>query len=131
MKSGFQYVAGLSNSNAQYWSVSDSRSGYFKIKDVLPGTYNLTIYKGELEVSTSSVTVTAGQALALNSITPNDPQDTTAIWRIGDWDGTPKGFLNFEDTPMKPTYMHPSDSRLKSWNPANFIVGTTSINGFP
>ncbi|KAL1612292.1 hypothetical protein SLS60_000516 [Paraconiothyrium brasiliense] len=131
MKSGFQYVAGLSNSDAQYWSVADSSSGYFKIKNVLPGTYTLTIYKGELEVATQSVMVTAGNALALNSITASDPQDTTAIWRIGDWDGTPKGFLNFEDTPMKPTYMHPSDSRLKSWNPANFIVGTTAVNGFP
>ncbi|KAJ4357701.1 uncharacterized protein N0V89_002277 [Didymosphaeria variabile] len=131
MKSGFQYVAGLSNTDAQYWSVADSSSGYFKIKDVLPGTYTLTIYKGELEVATQSVTVTAGNALALNSVTASDPQDTTAIWRIGDWDGTPKGFLNFEDTPMKPTYMHPSDTRLKSWNPANFIVGTTATNGFP
>lgn len=27
--------------------------------------------------------------------------------RIGAWDGTPQGFLNFGDTPMKPTYMHP------------------------
>ncbi|KAF2441507.1 polysaccharide lyase family 4 protein [Karstenula rhodostoma CBS 690.94] len=115
MKSGFQYVAGLSNTNAQYWSVADSRFGYFKIKDVLPGTYTLTIYKGEREVATQSVTVTAGNALALNSITPKDSQDTAFIWRIGDWYGTPKGFLNFEDTPTKPTYMHPSDSRLNGY----------------
>jgi rhamnogalacturonan endolyase len=32
---------------------------------------------------------------------------------------------------MKPTYMHPSDPRLASWNPGNFIVGTSKANAFP
>jgi rhamnogalacturonan endolyase len=31
---------------------------------------------------------------------------------------------------MKPTYMHPSDSRLLSWKPTNFIIGTTATSEF-
>ena len=27
--------------------------------------------------------------------------------------------------------MHPSDARLSSWNPSNFIVGTSAVNTFP
>lgn len=85
----------------------------------------------ELEVHTSTVTVTAGGTAALNTITCNDPSDTAVMWRIGEWDGTPKGFLNFGDSPMKPTYMHPSDSRLAKWDASNYIVGTSSAANFP
>lgn len=136
MKSGFTYVAGLSNTNAQYWGTAATSGGAYTITNVLPGTYTLTIYKGELEVSTQSVTVTAGAGTAVHTVTPDDPSDDTAIFRIGDWDGTPKGFLNFETAgtvaaPWKPTYMHPSDGRLSSWDPSNFIVGTTANSGFP
>lgn len=80
---------------------------------------------------TSSVTVSAGAGAAVNTITVSDPSDVTAIWRIGEWDGTPRGFLNFGDTPMKPTYMHPSDSRLADWDAANYIVGTSAASSFP
>ncbi|KAF2686949.1 polysaccharide lyase family 4 protein [Lentithecium fluviatile CBS 122367] len=128
MKSGFQYVVALKNDAAQYWNVA---TGAWRIDGVLPGTYTLTVYKGELEVHTSSVTITAGATTAKNTITCSDPEDTPAIWRIGTWDGTPKGFLNFDATPMKPTYMHPSDTRLASWDAGNYIVGTTATAGFP
>ncbi|EKD21520.1 rhamnogalacturonan lyase [Drepanopeziza brunnea f. sp. 'multigermtubi' MB_m1] len=129
MKSGYTYVAALSNSNAQYWGTANPTTGAFSIAKILPGTYTLTIYKGELGVYTSSVTVTAGGKVALNTITPADVSDTVAIWRIGEWDGTPKGFTNFDKTPMLPTYMHPSDKRLASWNPPNYIVGTSTAVG--
>ncbi|PBP28551.1 rhamnogalacturonan lyase [Diplocarpon rosae] len=132
MKSGYTYVAALSNDAAQYWATADASSGAFNIVKVLPGTYTLTIYKGELGVYTASVTVTAGGKLALNSITPVDPSDTVAIWRIGEWDGSPAGFTNFDQTPMLPTYMHPSDKRLASWKPENYVVGTsTAAASFP
>ncbi|KAH8682255.1 rhamnogalacturonan lyase [Xylariales sp. PMI_506] len=131
MKSGYTYVVGLSNSEAQYWGTAAASTGAWEITGILPGTYTLTVYKSELEVATSSITITAGAGLAVHSITCVDPEDDVAIWRIGDWDGTPKGFLNFADTPMKPTYMHPSDVRLASWDPSNYIVGTSTPSIFP
>ncbi|ORY55495.1 rhamnogalacturonan lyase [Pseudomassariella vexata] len=131
MKSGYTYVVGLKNTAAQYWGTAASSGGAWSITKVLPGTYTLTVYKSELEVYTGSVTITAGAGTAVNTITCTDPADATAIWRIGDWDGTPKGFVNFADTPMKPTYMHPSDTRLASWDPSNYIVGTSTASSFP
>lgn len=131
MKSGITYTVGLSNTDAQYWGTAAASTGAWSIKKVLPGTYTLTVYKDELEVYTTSVTITAAKTTTLNTITCVDPSDTTAIWRIGDWDGTPSGFVNFVDTPWKPTFMHPSDTRLDSWNPGNFIVGTSAASSFP
>lgn len=131
MKSGIEYTVGLSNSDAQYWATAASSGGAWTIKKALPGTYTLTVYKDELEVYTGSVTITAGQTTAVHTIACVDPSDTTAIWRIGDWDGTPSGFVNFVEKPWKPTYMHPSDTRLDSWDPGNFIVGTTAVSQFP
>ncbi|KAF2133890.1 polysaccharide lyase family 4 protein [Dothidotthia symphoricarpi CBS 119687] len=128
MKDGYQYVVGLKNAQGQYWATA---TGAWRIENVLPGTYTLNVYKGELEVHTSTVTITAGGTVTKNTITCADPADTTAIWRIGEWDGTPKGFLNFQDSPMKPTYMHPSDSRLASWDAGNYIVGTSNAGNFP
>lgn len=32
---------------------------------------------------------------------------------------------------MKPTYMHPSDKRLANWDAGTFVVGTTTVSGFP
>ncbi|CAN8104164.1 unnamed protein product [Discula destructiva] len=131
-KSGYTYVVALTNDEAQYWGTADSSNAYaWSITNVLPGTYTLTVYKKELEVYTGSVVITAGAGTAVHTITCVDPEDSTAIWRIGAWDGTPAGFLNFGDTPMKPTYMHPSDTRLSSWDPANFIVGTSAASTFP
>ncbi|POS72178.1 rhamnogalacturonan lyase [Diaporthe helianthi] len=131
MKSGRTYTVGLSNANAQYWTTAASSGGAWQINKALPGTYTLTVYKDELEVYTGSATITAGGKAALNTISLVDPSDRATIWRIGDWDGTPGGFLNFETTPWKPTYMHPSDKRIASWDVGNFIVGTTAVSSFP
>ncbi|KAK8074820.1 polysaccharide lyase family 4 protein [Apiospora hydei] len=130
MKEGHAYVVGLSNPDAQYWATAGG-NGAWSITGVLPGTYTLTVYKSELEVHTSSVTVEAGKGAAVHTITCADPADVPALWRIGEWDGTPRGFLNFGDTPMKPTYMHPADSRLAPWDASNYIVGTSTASIFP
>lgn len=133
MKSGYTYTIGLHNDEAQYWGSAgtSSGSGAWGIYKILPGTYTLTVYKEELEVATTSITVSAGKGTAVNTIVCNDPADTTVIWRIGEWDGTPAGFLNFEERPFKTTYMHPSDSRIASWDVGNYIVGTTPDSNFP
>ncbi|KAI1489786.1 rhamnogalacturonan lyase [Biscogniauxia mediterranea] len=132
MKAGYAYVVGLKNEAAQYWGTASSSSGgAWRIDGVLPGTYALTVYKAELEVASATVTVTAGRGAAVNTLACADPADDAAVWRVGEWDGTPRGFRNFEDEPMKPTYMHPSDARLAAWDPGNYIVGTSAAGDFP
>ncbi|MET7898064.1 rhamnogalacturonan lyase B N-terminal domain-containing protein [Streptomyces mirabilis] len=126
----YAYTVGLANSAAQYWGSARASDGYFSITGVLPGSYTLTVFKGELAVYTSSVTVTAGGTTTLNSIaipSSNDPSTASAIWRIGTWDGTPGGFKNADLM----TYAHPSDVRAASWT-GNVVVGSgTETSAFP
>ncbi|MFJ1604798.1 rhamnogalacturonan lyase B N-terminal domain-containing protein [Streptomyces sp. NPDC088253] len=126
----YAYTVGLANSAAQYWGSARASDGYFSIAGVLPGSYTLTVFKGELAVYTTSVTATAGGTTTLNSIaipSSNDPSNASAIWRIGDWDGTPGGFKNADLM----TYAHPSDVRAASWT-GNVVVGSgTETSAFP
>ncbi|MFF4058668.1 rhamnogalacturonan lyase B N-terminal domain-containing protein [Streptomyces sp. NPDC001668] len=126
----YPYTVGLANSAAQYWGSARSSDGYFSIGGVLPGTYTLTVFKSELAVYTTSVTVTAGGTTTLNSIaipSSNDPSNASAIWRINDWTGTPSGFKNADLM----TYAHPSDVRASSWT-GNVVIGSGSeTSGFP
>ncbi|WP_457422862.1 rhamnogalacturonan lyase B N-terminal domain-containing protein [Roseateles sp. P5_E7] len=126
----FAYTVGFSNATAQYWTGANLASnGFFKSTGMRPGTYTLTVYKNELAVYTGSVTVTAGGTTTLNTLTINaDPSSTTALWRIGSWDGLPTEFLNG----ARLTTMHPSDVRMSSWVPATFVAGSSSAaTGFP
>ncbi|MET9449341.1 rhamnogalacturonan lyase B N-terminal domain-containing protein [Streptomyces cinerochromogenes] len=126
----YPYTVGLANSSAQYWGSARASDGYFSVPHVLPGTYTLTVYKGELAVYTGSVTVSAGATTTLNTITvpaSNDPDNASVIWRIGDWNGTPAGFKNADLM----TYAHPSDVRAASWT-GNVVIGSgTETSGFP
>ncbi|MFF9280279.1 rhamnogalacturonan lyase B N-terminal domain-containing protein [Streptomyces griseosporeus] len=126
----YPYTVGLANSEAQYWTSARASDGWFSLAGVLPGTYTLTVYKGELAVYTTSVTVSAGATTTLNTITvppSGDPGNASAIWRIGDWDGTPGGFKNA----ALMTYAHPSDVRAASWT-GNVVVGSgTETSSFP
>nr|WSY50671.1 polysaccharide lyase family protein [Streptomyces sp. NBC_00886] len=126
----YAYTVGLANSAAQYWGSARASDGYFSIAGVLPGTYTLTVFKGELAVYTGSVAVTAGGTTTLNSIaipSSNDPSNASAIWRIGNWDGSPSGFKNADLM----TYAHPSDVRAASWT-GNVVVGSgTETSAFP
>ena len=66
--------------------------------------------------------VEAGKITRLGAIKiTKDPGATASLWRIGDWDGTPLEFLNGN----KITTMHPSDTRISSWNPGTFVVGSS------
>jgi rhamnogalacturonan endolyase len=124
------YTVGIANPTAQYWGSARASDGYFSISGVLPGTYTLTVFKGELAVYSTSVTVTAGGTTTLNSIavpSTNDPSNANAIWRIGDWNGTPSGFKNADLM----TYAHPSDVRAASWT-GNVVIGSGSeTSAFP
>ncbi len=124
----FDYTVGFSNSTAQYWTKPDPSSGYYNITGMRPGTYTMTTYKNELAVDTRSVNVTSGGTTILNSFSiTGDPDSDSAIWRIGDWDGSPQEFLNGD----KLTTMHPSDVRISTWDPSNYIVGYASNANIP
>ncbi|MEU5887180.1 rhamnogalacturonan lyase B N-terminal domain-containing protein [Streptomyces sp. NPDC047461] len=126
----YAYTVGLANSAAQYWGAARASDGYFSIAGVLPGTYTLTVFKGELAVLTTSVSVSAGGTTTLNSLaipSSNDPSNAGAIWRINDWNGTPSGFKNADLM----TYAHPSDVRAASWT-GNVVIGSsTETSAFP
>ncbi|KAF8607463.1 hypothetical protein BDV93DRAFT_604038 [Ceratobasidium sp. AG-I] len=121
--SGFAAVVGLDNTAAQYWGKVSGTS--FSITGVKPGTYTATLYKKELEVGTGTVTVTAGKTTTL-TLTSTESIKTT-LWQIGSPDGTPSGFLNAD----KIETMHPSDSRMSSWVPVTYTIGSSSASSFP
>ncbi|WP_030602657.1 rhamnogalacturonan lyase B N-terminal domain-containing protein [Streptomyces fulvoviolaceus] len=126
----YAYTVGLANSAAQYWGSARSSDGYFSIGGVLAGTYTLTVFKGELAVYTSSVSVSAGGTTTLNTLaipSSNDPSNASAIWRINNWNGTPSGFKNADLM----LYAHPSDVRASSWT-GNVVIGSgTETSAFP
>ncbi|MEV0634421.1 rhamnogalacturonan lyase B N-terminal domain-containing protein [Streptomyces sp. NPDC050619] len=126
----YPYTVGLANSAAQYWGSARASDGYFSVGGVLPGTYTLTVYKSELAVHSTQVTVSAGGTTTLNSLaipSSNDPSNASAIWRINDWTGSPSGFKNA----ALMTYAHPSDVRAASWT-GNVVIGSGSeTSAFP
>jgi rhamnogalacturonan endolyase len=85
------------------------------------------LYQGELAVATRTVTVTAGTTLTGQNITSAWVTPASPIFRIGTWDGTPSGFLNYANL----TSMHPSDARMASWGPVTYTVGSSSASQFP
>lgn len=128
MDAKYAYTVGFANSDAQYWAKAAAGTGAFSCKGMLPGTYTLTVFKGELAVHTRQVTVTAGGSTALNSLTiGSDPSSAGTIWRLGDWDGTPGEFKNAELM----TYAHPSDARAAKWTGNVTIGGDDEAASFP
>ena len=131
--SGTQGLVGLKNGSAQYWANVDG-AGNYTISGVKPGTYAATLYQNELEIATvATVTVSAGTTTTLNlaSTWPNP----SVVFKIGEWDGTPQGFLNATNILglSLPNFitMHPQDVRMNSWAPVAFTVGTDPISKFP
>jgi rhamnogalacturonan endolyase len=123
---GAAVTIGWANSAAQYWAAAQP-NGDFASPMMKPGTYTQTLYQGELAVATRTVTVSAGVKTAGQNIdsawyTPANP-----VFRIGTWDGTPSGFLNWPNL----TWMHPSDSRMANWGPVTYTVGSSAQGSFP
>lgn len=84
----------------------------------------MKLYQGEFPVATSTVSVQAGATKTANIAASTAAY--TSLWRIGDIDGQPKGFLNAD----KQLRMHPSDTRMSNWGPITFTVGN-SASSFP
>ncbi|CAE6465791.1 unnamed protein product [Rhizoctonia solani] len=117
-------VVGWSNSAAQYWARAEASTGNYFSPAMKPGTYTMTMYKGELAVATSTVTISAGNTGTANI--QSAEANPSVIWQIGDFDGTPRGFLNAD---MIET-MHPSDKRMHEWL-RTYTVGQQGIGYFP
>jgi rhamnogalacturonan endolyase len=126
---GFQGVVGFANTNAQYWAVISS-NGTYTTPLMKPGTYAVTLFKGELPVGSSTVTVSTGTTNTLNLASTETLPNF--IFKIGEWDGTPAGFLNASNI----VNMHPQDIRCAgasgtNWGPMTFTVGVNSDRDFP
>ncbi|KAL1611528.1 hypothetical protein SLS59_000247 [Nothophoma quercina] len=122
--SSFQKVLHWYNDAAQYWVYADS-AGKFTSPSMKPGTYTQVLYQGEFKVKAASVKVTAGSTTTANIAA--DAETRTSVWRIGDWDGQPKGFRNAANQ----LRMHPSDSRMESWGSQTYTVGSSSLGNVP
>jgi rhamnogalacturonan endolyase len=121
---GFQGVVGFANTTAQYWAVVSS-NGTYLTPLMKPGTYTVTLYKGELPVAGSTTTVSAGVTNNLNLASGESAP--SYIFKIGEWDGTPAGLLNASNI----INMHPQDVRNTSWGPVTYVVGNNSPGDFP
>jgi len=123
MPYGFQTVIGFANANAQYWAIATN--GIYTTPRMIPGTYNVRLYKQEYSVATTTTTVSAGATNTLNLASAE--ANPAFVFKLGDWDGTPNGFLNGD----KMTYMHPSDVRMSSWTNKSFTVENNPTAQFP
>ena len=122
MDSGYAYTVGFANAGAQYWTAA-APGGFAECKNMIPGLYTMTIYKGELAVYTQKVNVSAQQNIVVECCDiSDDPGHAAALWRIGDWDGTPLEFLNGRNL----CQMHPSDSRNESFDIGSFDAASPS-----
>ncbi|KAK1947056.1 Rhamnogalacturonate lyase A [Phytophthora citrophthora] len=120
-------VVTFSNDDAQYWVSIDSNATTFTSPFMIPGTYNTSIVKDQLAVSSDSVVVTEG-SITKQALEVTYELEANPIWRIGEWDGTPDGFLNAANIHT----MHPSDSRLDTWvESLDFTPGTDDDSMFP
>ncbi|HVM60284.1 MAG TPA: rhamnogalacturonan lyase B N-terminal domain-containing protein [Verrucomicrobiae bacterium] len=130
--SGLQAVVAFTNAAAQYWALA-APDGTYTTPLMKAGTYNAILYQEELAVATSSITVTAGQTNTLNMTSALS--NPSYVFKIGEWDGTPNGFLNATNivSLSEPNFitMHPQDVRMSPWVPTTFTVGSDPISTFP
>jgi rhamnogalacturonan endolyase len=120
--SGFTGVVHWYNSAAQYWTYVSGTS--FTSPPMKTGTYTMVLYKDELKVAQQTVSVSRGSTTTSNIASTEGSRNT--VWRIGEFNGQPKGFRNAD----KQLRMHPSDSRMSSWGPLTYTVGN-DLSGFP
>ena len=127
IQSGFDAVVHWYNGDYQYWT--NAYKGSFTSPKMVAGSYTMVLYQGELKVASQSVSVSAGRTTSSNvaassAITINSHK---SLFRIGEWDGRPLGFLNAD----KQLRMHPTDSRMSKWGPVTYTVGSSQASAFP
>lgn len=125
VQSGLQGVVHWYNNAAQYWAKTSSNGG-FTSPLMKPGTYTMVLYQTEFKIATGTVTVSSGKTVTQN-IAGNFNTSRKTLFQIGEYDGQPTGFRNAD----KFLRMHPSDSRMASWGPLTYTVGTSQLSDFP
>lgn len=124
--SGATATVGFSSSTAQYWCGTGT-NGDFSSPAMKPGQYVQTLYQDELAIATRNVTVTAGTTLTGQNIDSAWVTPPSPVFRIGSWTGAPTNFKNWANL----TWMHPSDTRMASWGPVTYTVGSSAVSDFP
>lgn len=126
VSSSFPIVVHWYNSNYQAWAYASS-SGSFTSPALVAGTYTMKLYQDEFLAATSTVSVVAQATTTANIAASNGilTSSHTTVFKMGDYDGQPTGFLNAD----KQLRMHPSDSRMSSWSPGT--VASTAASSLP
>lgn len=126
VSSSFPVVLHWFNSDYQAWSYASS-SGSFTSPALVAGTYTMNLYQDEFLAGSSTVSVVAQATTTANIAASNSilTSSHTTIFKLGDYDGQPTGFLNAD----KQLRMHPSDSRMSSWSPGT--VSSTAPGSLP
>ncbi|PKS10940.1 hypothetical protein jhhlp_002698 [Lomentospora prolificans] len=124
VSSSFQTVVHWYNDAAQYWTYASS-NGAFTSPLMKPGTYTMVLYQTEFKVASTCVTVSAGGTVSKDISSTLSAK--TSLFKIGEYDGQPTGFRNAD----KFLRMHPSDSRMESWGPLTYTVGSSATKDFP
>ncbi|KAF8750270.1 Rhamnogalacturonan lyase B, N-terminal [Rhizoctonia solani] len=119
-------VVGWSNSAAQYWARAEASTGNYFSPAMKPGTYTMTMYKSELAVAKSTVTISAGQTSTAN-IQSTEANPST-IWQIGEFDAPYSSMI--ETMQYVLDEFCPSDKRMHEWL-RTYTVGQQGIGYFP
>lgn len=87
----------------------------------------MKLYQDEFLAATTTVSVVAQATTTANIAATNTilTSSHTTIFKLGDYDGQPTGFLNAD----KQLRMHPSDARMSSWSPGT--ISSTATSSFP
>ncbi|KAI1260620.1 polysaccharide lyase family 4 protein [Xylariaceae sp. FL1019] len=126
VSSSFPIVVHWYNDAYQFWAYASSAGAY--TSPAMPaGSYTMKLYQDEFLAATSTATVSAGSTATVNIAATSTvlTASRTTIFKLGDYDGQPTGFLNAD----KQLRMHPSDSRMSSWSPGT--VSSSSASAFP
>ncbi|KAI1425144.1 polysaccharide lyase family 4 protein [Xylaria sp. FL1777] len=126
VSSSFPIVVHWYNSNYQFWATASS-AGAFTSPPMPAGSYTMKLYQDEFLAATQTVSVSAGSTATSNIAASASAltQSRTTIFKLGDYDGQPTGFLNAANQ----LRMHPSDSRMSNWSPGT--VSSTATSSWP
>ncbi|KAI1368354.1 polysaccharide lyase family 4 protein [Xylaria arbuscula] len=126
VSSSFPIVVHWFNSDYQFW-VYASSSGAYTSPPMPAGSYTMRLYQDEFLAASQTVTVPSRSTSTVNIAATAAAlvNSRTTIFKLGDYDGQPTGFLNAANQ----LRMHPSDSRMSNWSPGT--VSSTATSSWP